>query len=236
MSESVQRLRANRPLQGRPCGWCGVPLDFGDPAAVCTACSTATHAVCWDSKGGCPTADCVNRPLARLEQPAGAAALAEVQGGFAVPAGAPAGAGAPAETLYEPGAGLALEKKQCPHCGFQIPADSTLCSYCNMVTTADGIYRGPKTNAPGAVASLVNGIVAFFVYAVGSMILGILAFFFCGGFGLSAINKANNAKKAIAADPRLGGDGLASAGRILGILALVLWGMILLIRLADLAS
>lgn len=222
MSESVQRLRANRPLQGRPCGWCGVLLDFGDPAAVCTACSTATHAVCWDSKGGCPTAECVNRPLARLEQPAGAAALAEVQGGFAAPAAAPAAAGSAAETLYEPGAALPLERKQCPHCGFLIPADSTLCSYCNMVPTADGIYRGPKTNAPGAVASLVFGILAFFV-------CGII-------FGLIAIGKANDAKKAIAADPRLGGDGLASAGRILGILALVLWGVMMLVSLLDIAT
>ncbi len=211
MSEAVQRLRANRPLQGRPCGWCGVPLDFGDPAAVCTACSTATHAVCWDSRGGCPTADCVNRPLAKLDQPAGAAALAEVQGAFPAPAAAAPEAG----TLYEPGVPLALEKKKCPHCGFTIPADSTLCSYCNMVPTADGIYRGPKTNAPGAAASLVFGILAFFV-------CGII-------FGLIAISKANDAKKAIAADPRLGGEGLATAGRILGILALVLWGMMMLI-------
>jgi hypothetical protein len=222
MSESVQRLRANRPLQGRACGWCGVPLDFGDPAAVCTACSTATHAVCWDRQGGCPTADCVHRPLARLDQPAGAAALAEAQGGFAAQAAAPAAAGSETETLYEPGAPLDLDRMKCPHCGFMIAADSTLCSYCNMVPTADGIYRGPKTNAPGAVASLVFGILAFFI-------CGII-------FGLVAISKANDAKKAIAADPRLGGEGLATTGRILGILALVLWGVMLLARIGGMAN
>ena len=43
MSESVRRLRANRPLEGRACGWCGKPLAFGDPAAVCTACETAVQ-------------------------------------------------------------------------------------------------------------------------------------------------------------------------------------------------
>lgn len=215
MSESVQRLRANRPLQGRPCGWCGVPLDFGDPAAVCTACSTATHAPCWDRKGGCPTADCVNRPLARLDEPAGTAALAEVQGGR------PAPAAAPAETLYQP-VEPAVAKMQCPHCGFLIDADSTLCSYCNMVPTADGIYRGLKKDAPGAAASLA---------------LGLVGVFFCGIiFGILAIVKANDATRAMAADPRLGGRGMATAGRILGIVSLVLWGLWMLLAFGGMMA
>ena len=193
MSESVRRLRANRPLEGRECGWCGKPLAFGDATAICGACETAAHAECWDREQGCPTPLCVNQPLQKLDEPQAPAA-------------------APVEAIPE-------HQMKCPHCGFLIAADSTLCSYCNMVPTLDGVYRGPKTNAPGAVASLV---------------LGILSFFICGIiFGLLAISKANEAKKAIAADPRLGGGGYATAGRILGILGLVLWGLALVGRFAS---
>jgi hypothetical protein len=193
MSESVRRLRANRPLEGRACGWCGKPLAFGDPAAVCTACETAVHAECWDREHGCPTALCVNQPLQKLAEPA------------------------PAATEEIP-----AHQMKCPHCGFLIPADSTLCSYCNMVPTPDGVYRGPKTNAPGAVASVVYGVLGLFI---------------CGLiFGILAISKANEAKKAIAADPRLGGAGLANTGRVLGILALVFFGLFLLIRLAAVST
>lgn len=160
MTESVQRLRTNRTIEGRECGWCHVPLDFGDPAVVCQACSSVTHGVCWDAKGGCPTDECVNRPLRKLDEPAAPSPLAELQAIPPSPAGnqaaggtlydpgvasrpggtpyQPAAAVSPAaaqagETLYEPGAMMHGLKKTCPHCGLQIDADSMLCRYCNMV-------------------------------------------------------------------------------------------------------
>jgi hypothetical protein len=106
----------------------------------------------------------------------------------------------------------------CPHCGKQISSKSTFCVYCKQAPTADGRYRGTKTNAPGSVASLVYGIIGLF---------------FCGIiFGLLAISKSNSAREAMRADPRLGGEGLASAGRILGIIALIGWALLLLARLA----
>ena len=69
---------------------------------------------------------------------------------------------------------------------------------------------GTKTRAEGAMASLVFGILGFFI---------------CGFvFGWMAISNANKAKKDIAADPdRYSGGGLATAGLIMGVLDIVLW-------------
>jgi hypothetical protein len=73
------------------------------------------------------------------------------------------------------------------------------------------VYRGPTQTAPGAVAALV---------------FGILAFFLCGIiFGIVAIQKADEAKTAIASDPSLTGGGIATTGKVLGIIALVVWGL-----------
>jgi hypothetical protein len=75
---------------------------------------------------------------------------------------------------------------------------------------------GPKTNAPGAVASLVMGIVGLFLCGI---ILGPLA-----------ISKANSAKSLMQSDPTLGGEGLATAGKVLGIIAIVGWAIAMVIR------
>ena len=62
-------------------------------------------------------------------------------------------------------------------------------------------------NAPGAVASLVCGILGFFICG---LVLGIIA-----------ITKAQEAKKAIASDPSYTGGGMATAGMVLGVIDLV---------------
>jgi hypothetical protein len=80
----------------------------------------------------------------------------------------------------------------------------------------DGIYHGPKVNAPGAVAALVYGLVGLVFCQI---ILGPVA-----------ISKANAAKRAMASDPTLGGEGLATAGMVLGIVDLALFALYVLIR------
>ena len=81
------------------------------------------------------------------------------------------------------------------------------------------LYK-PKTNAPGATSSLVWGI---------------LGFFFCGViFGCVAISNANKAKKLIQAQPGLyTGTSFATAGLVIGIIDLVLWGLLILGKLAG---
>jgi hypothetical protein len=75
---------------------------------------------------------------------------------------------------------------------------------------------------PGAVASLVCGL-------IGLLICGVV-------FGPIAIAQASSAKRAIAADPSLGGGGMATAGMVLGIVDLAFFVIFLLIRLSMMGS
>jgi hypothetical protein len=193
MTEPARRLKANKVLEGQPCGWCAAPLKFGEDTALCGACETRHHGACWDKKGGCSLASCENAPLQRMESPA------------AAPGAAP-------ERALKPG------MMACPHCGRHIAQNAAVCRYCKQAPTPDGVYRGPKENAPGAVASLVCGIIGLFIFGI---ILGIVA-----------IVNANKAKRMIGTDPRYGGGGMATAGLVLGIIA-VAAGVIQLLILAG---
>lgn len=104
----------------------------------------------------------------------------------------------------------------CHNCKHEIPDSALLCPWCGVITSPDGIYHGPKTNAPGAVASLVWGIVGLFI---------------CGVvFGPIAIARASSAKKAMASNPTYGGGGYATAGMVLGIIDLVAFALIVMAR------
>lgn len=76
---------------------------------------------------------------------------------------------------------------------------------------------GAKTKAEGAKASVVFGILGFFI---------------CGFvFGWMAISNANKAKQQIAADPdRYDGEGLATAGLILGAIDILSWAAFIIMR------
>ena len=105
-------------------------------------------------------------------------------------------------------------KMNCPNCQLLIPASSVRCEYCNVgVTSPDGVYRGPTQTAPGAVAALVFGILAFLVCGIGII------------FGVVAIHKADQAKTAIASDPSLTGGDMATAGKVLGIIGIIFGGL-----------
>jgi len=194
--ETVRKFKANPKLEGKGCGWCQVALALGDDAAVCAACEREHHAACWDAKGGCTTPACANAPLRQLDPPAAGA----------VPR--PDGAVLAAQGLMA-----------CRNCGYSIAIGTQICPMCRAITSPDGIYHGPKRNAPGAVASLVMGIVGLFICG---LILGPLA-----------ISKANDAKNAMALDPTLGGRGLATAGTVIGVIAIVGWAIAMLMRLGG---
>lgn len=79
-----------------------------------------------------------------------------------------------------------------------------------------------QTNAPGAVASLVLGIVGLFCFGI---VLGILAIIYSG-----------KARKAIAANPGVyTGGGMATAGLILGIIDVVGWAIAIIVNVANLS-
>lgn len=237
--EAARRLKANRKIEGKACGWCHQTLMLGDDAAVCTADETTHHGKCWDDRGGCSFQGCVHAPLKRLDQPPPNPPPSHHQMpfGYGAPPPNPAanfGAGVigpgPGPTYGNPGfspppvsawdaahsrppqrAALRPGFKFCTGCGNQVLQDTQICDFCNAILTPDGVYHGPTVNAPGAVASLVYGIISIF---------------FCGViFGTLAIVKSREARASIAFNPRYGGAGMATAGLITGIVGLVLWGI-----------
>jgi hypothetical protein len=114
---------------------------------------------------------------------------------------------------------MRLGYKKCAACNSEIMESDSLCPYCNSITSPDGIYHGPTENAPGAVSSLVFGI-------LGLLVCGVI-------FGIVAISKSKTAKEHIRSDPRYTGEGLATAGFVLGIIDLIAWALILMFNLGN---
>jgi hypothetical protein len=178
--ETARNQKVNLKLEGQPCQACRMPMGLGDDAMVCTACETGHHAKCWNSFGGCAKPGCTHAPARPVAPPVAALPPPPV-----MPAG----------------------MMPCPACRSAIYIGSPVCPYCRAITSPDGIYHGPKTNAPGAVASMVCGII------------GIL---FCGiVLGPVAIGLGSSARRHISQNPTYGGGGFAIAGLVLGILALI---------------
>jgi hypothetical protein len=130
-------------------------------------------------------------------------------------------ANAPLKRLDDvvPAPATRLGFKKCGACNSEIMESDSICPYCNSITSPDGIYHGPTENAPGAVSSLVFGI-------VGLLVCGLI-------FGIVAISKSKTARQHIASDPRYTGGGLATAGLVLGIIDLVAWALIVLVQLGG---
>ena len=83
----------------------------------------------------------------------------------------------------------------------------------------------PRTRAPGATDSIWWGILGLFLSLCSGGILGIV--------GIVAIVTANKAKKLIREQPDLyWGDGLATAGLVIGIIDLV-WGAFVLLLVIE---
>ena len=77
-----------------------------------------------------------------------------------------------------------------------------------------------QATAPGAVASVVCGVIGFFVFGI---ILGCVA-----------IGKANAAKKLIAEHPgQYTGGGMATTGLVLGVIDLVGWAVTMVMLIAS---
>ncbi|HET7503521.1 MAG TPA: DUF4190 domain-containing protein [Kofleriaceae bacterium] len=216
-------------MDGKPCGWCQVALRLGEDAAVCTACEREHHGRCWESYAGCSTQGCANAPLRRLDAsppppPPPGSPFPHGAAPYAPPAGSPFPAGgapyAPAGSPFAQPPSMAPPGfMNCPTCRAVIAMGAPICPMCRAITSPDGIYHGPKVNAPGAVSSLVCGIIGLVFCQI---ILGPVA-----------IIQANSAKRAMAADPTLGGEGLATAGMVMGIIDLVFFVIVVLVQLGK---
>lgn len=127
----------------------------------------------------------------------------------------------------------------CPHCGSHVvptvqAGGQPICPACGntgIVRPAQWApapaaplapaYAQPAPNADGAVLALVMGILALAIPYIGFI------------FAFIGLGAGKRALQAIAASAgRLGGAGMAKAGRIMAIVSLCLYGAILLVVLA----
>jgi hypothetical protein len=201
--ESAERIVEDGQHLGQPCRWCNTPIAVGHALAVCTACRGLHHAPCWDRSLGCATQGCVNAPLATLPVQAAPAPVAPMMTAAAGPQAPP---------------GL----KMCNRCRQLMPQYEDLCPSCNAINTPDGMYHGPKSNAPGAVGSFVLSIVSLLICGI---ILGPVAY-----------SQANKAKGQIERNPRYGGIGYVNAAKVISIIAIVLSVIGILLNLGKLAN
>ncbi len=53
-------------LVGKACAVCGFGITATTPAVTCTTCGKVYHQRCWESRGGCVTANCTSQPVAAI--------------------------------------------------------------------------------------------------------------------------------------------------------------------------
>jgi hypothetical protein len=131
--------------------------------------------------------------------------------------------GPPPETVPSRtfGGDEAAENIKCANCRALIPSTSTVCPRCER-NPFTGEYEGPTERAR---------------YAMDALIYGIISLFFLGFIlGFVAINRAKKARAIIASHPRYTGAGLATAGNVLGVVAIFLHVTLIAIRLIGLAN
>lgn len=209
--EAARILKANLKLQHQPCAWCQAPLALGDDAAVCNGCDSPHHKFCFEQKQGCAKPGCLNAPLAKIagsELGTAATVASSASTAPAIPYSpyAPPGMTAPPPPPSAPLAMAPPGLMYCNMCRALIPVGAPFCANCQG-GYHDPLLAGPIGNAPGAVASMVCGIV------------GLL---FCGiVMGIIAIVLGTQARRSIAVNPRYSGGGMATAGLVLGIIDLV---------------
>jgi hypothetical protein len=206
MSESAERLIAGEERARVPCGHCQAPLGADDEAAVCAECRSVHHAACWDRELGCCKADCLNAPLARLDAPAREDAPVAMRATPKVPA---------------PRIKKAKRRgqRECVGCGAALDPGEQVCALCFAINTPDGLYHGPTTLYKPARDALI-------VACVGLLLCGPIL----GGL---AIKNASTAREQIRRDPRLGGEALAVAAIVIGIVDILFWAFGLITRVGG---
>ena len=146
MTDQARRLKANKVLEGTPCGWCTQSIALGDDAVTCLSCGLHHHAKCWDGKRGCSRKGCAGAPLRELRPPA------------LPPPPPPGRAGGPGSF--------------CPQCRSPLLPGFLACQSCRA-PVGPAFPSGPKRTAEGAVAALVYGILSFLICG---FIFGMLAY------------------------------------------------------------
>jgi hypothetical protein len=150
MGEAERRLKANKVIAGKRCGWCREGLTLGEDAAVCNECRLLHHASCWDHHAGCARPGCVNAPLQQVQE--------------AVPAA--------------PGRPPPIGKVHCSNCGKAVAQAVGTCPFCNTplrrsVRRRPRRYRGSTSKAE-RMPSVADWVICILCPGIGC-IIGIVA-------------------------------------------------------------
>ena len=112
-AELPARMKANRLLDGKPCGHCGVGIELGDDVFNCQNCGQSMHLACREDAGGCGNRQCVDFYAAAAAKPAAKAV-----------ATAPAAVGAATKECRFCGEAIQRKARKCRFCGeYQSEAD-----------------------------------------------------------------------------------------------------------------
>jgi len=112
------------------------------------------------------------------------------------------------------------EMKACPFCKNQIKKTALKCRFCGKYLDSQIQQQStvlPKGTHSDAKSALVFGILSMLCCAI--------------IFGPLAIVKANSAIRDIRYDRGFSGEGMATAGKVLGIVGICLWGLGILIKI-----
>jgi Domain of unknown function (DUF4190) len=112
----------------------------------------------------------------------------------------------------------------CTACGARLGSGQQYCGACG--TPVSGALPGPLAAAPRPAETSGKAIAALVLGIAGVLVVPVIC-------SILAIVLGRQAKREIDADPRLGGEGMATAGTVLGIIGLCLFavGVFLLLLL-----
>lgn len=206
------KMRANRAVVETKCLTCGNAFTFGEEVVACNVCGGYHHAACWNQT-----------PVCR-HNVAGAAVAATAGPGVPPPTPPPPPqAQAPAAPA---GRVPAADEQFCPQCREIIKIGALKCRFCGYIINAQFAAQ----DIMPAKAAEINSA------ATASMWCGIIGLFICGPvLGTIALVQSNKALKEIQMAPQYSASkGKATAGRVLGIIALVLWVIVIIVRISNL--
>lgn len=109
-------------------------------------------------------------------------------------------------------------KSFCAHC-LVLVRGRDYCATCKMRLAPGGMPPPPARSGP-VVAEARN-----------ALLLAMVGLFCCALLQPMALGQAAEARRLLAADPSLEGEGMATAARIIAIAGMILWGLAIVSRL-----
>lgn len=208
MGGDFLKMRANRTVIASNCLTCGQGFSFGEEVVLCSTCGGYHHAFCWQAAPICQHNIAGAAPAPQEPAPP----PAPVQPVQPVPSGSP----------RTP----AADEQRCPQCREIIKQEALKCRFCGYILNAQLAAQEIWPAKAGEIDKA----------ATTSLVCGIIGLFICGPIlGTVAIVQANKAIREIDMAPQYGpgSKGKATAGRVLGIIGLVGWLIVIVVRISN---